>query len=71
MDLSSEHMVDIWERKVTTAKANKEMWTILRSLTINLSVPIAQIITDNGKTFVSQKQKADVFVRLSRDVSNL
>ena len=43
----------------------------MRSLTTNRSVSTAQIITDNGKNVVSQKQKADGFVRLYRDVSKL
>ena len=47
------------------------MWSIQRGLTTNRSVPAALIIADNCKSFVSQKQKADSFVRLYRDVSNL
>ena len=62
-NLTREQKTEIWE-KVTTAKAKKEMWSIMRSLTTNRSVSTAQIITDNGKNFVSQKQKADGFVRL-------
>ena len=34
-------------------------------------MPTAQIINDNGKNVVSQKQKADRFKRLYREVSNL
>ena len=47
------------------------MWSILRSLTANQSVPTAWIITDNGKNIVSQKQDADGFVRLYLYVNNL
>ena len=53
-----------------TAKATKEVRSILRSLTTNPSVPNARIIIDNGKNFANQKRKADGFVRLYRDVSN-
>ena len=42
----------------------------MRILTTNLSVPTARIITHNGKKIVSQKQKADSFVRHYRDMSN-
>ena len=52
-------------------KSEKEMWPILRSLTINRSMTTARIITDNGKNFVSQQQIADGFARLYRHVSNL
>ena len=55
---------------MTTAKAKKEMCSILRSLTTNRSVITARITTDSGKNFVSQKQKADSFVRLYQDVSD-
>ena len=48
-NLTSEGKDEIWERKVTTAKAKKEMWSIMRSLTTNRSVTTAQIIADNGK----------------------
>ena len=44
----SERRSDIWERTVTTAKAKKEMWSILRRLTTNRSVPSARIMNDNG-----------------------
>ena len=47
------------------------MWSILRSLATNRNVTTARIITDNGKNVFSQKQKADVFVRHYKDVSNL
>ena len=56
---------------MTTAKVKKEMWSILRSLTTYRSVSTARIITDNGKNIVSQKQKADGFIKHYRDVSNL
>ena len=55
---------------MTAANAKKEMWSIRSSLTTNRSVPTARILTDNGKAIVSQKQKADGFIRLHRDVSN-
>ena len=45
------------------AKGKKAMRPILRSLTTNRSVSTARIIRDNGKNCVSQKQKADGFVR--------
>ena len=48
---------------MTTEKAKKEIWLILHSLTINQSVSIAQIITDNDKNIVSQKQKDDGFCK--------
>ena len=54
-----------------TAKAKKEMGSILCSLTTNRSMPTARIITDNGKNVVSLKQKTDVYVRPYQDVSNL
>ena len=47
------------------------MWSTLHSVTTNRSVSTTRIIRDNGKNFVSQKQKADGFVRIFRDVSNL
>ena len=53
------------------AKVKKEMWSILRSLTTNRSMPTARIITDNDKNFVSQKQKTDDLVRINLDVDNL
>ena len=71
MNLTSERKAEILERKVTTAKPKKEVWTILRRFTIHRSVKTARIKTDNGKNFVSQKQKANGFVRPYRDVSNL
>ena len=49
-NLTSERKADISKQKVTTANTKKEMWSILRSLTDNRSVPTARIITDNGKT---------------------
>ena len=70
-NLTSERKAEILEQKMTTAKAKKELWSILRSFTANRSVPTAPLITDNGKNFVSQKQKTDGFARLYRDVSNL
>ena len=70
-NLTTEQKAKILEQKVTTAKAKKEMWPILRSPTTNRSMPTARIIADNGKNFVSQKQKADSFVIFYRDVSNL
>ena len=63
-DLTSELKAETWERKVTTAKTKKEMWSILRSLTTNRSVPTARIITDSGRNFFSQKKIAYHFVRL-------
>ena len=56
---------------MTTTKAKKEMWSMLRSFTTNLRVPTTRIITNNGKNFISQKPKADGFVRLYMDVSRL
>ena len=47
------------------------MWPILCGLNTRLSVSTAQIISDNGKNFVSQKQKSDGFARLFQDESNL
>ena len=44
---------------------------MLRSFTTNLRVPTTRIITNNGKNFISQKPKADGFVRLYMDVSRL
>ena len=41
-NLTSERKDEIWEWKVTTAKAKKEMWSTLRSPTTNRSVPTAQ-----------------------------
>ena len=70
-NLTSERKAVIWEWKVTTVKAKKEMLSILCRLTTNRSVPTAQFITDNGKDVSSQKQKAVILVRLYRDVSNL
>ena len=34
-------------------------------------MPTDNTITDNGKNFISQKQKSDSFERLNRDVRNL
>ena len=56
---------------MTTAKAKKQMWSMLRSITTNRSGPTTRIITDYGTNFVSQKQKADGLVRLSRDLIHL
>ena len=36
--LTSERKAKIWKRKVTTAKGNKEMWSVLRRLTTNRGV---------------------------------
>ena len=47
------------------------MGSIQRSLTTNRSVPTDRIKTDNGKNCVSQKQKADGFVKLYQDANNL
>ena len=48
IDLTSERNAEIWEWKVTTAKAEKEMWSILCSLTTDQKVPNAGIITSIG-----------------------
>ena len=56
---------------MTTVKGRKEMWPIMHSLTTNRSVSTACIISDNGKNFLSQKQKEDGFIRLCRDGSYL
>ena len=37
-NLTTERKAEIWERKVTTAKAKKEIWSILRSLTIQYTL---------------------------------
>ena len=68
--LTSEREAEIWERTVTTAKGKKEMRSIQRILTTSRSVTTARFIIDNGKNFISQKQKNDGFVRIYRDVSN-
>ena len=70
-NLSSERKDEILEQKMTTAKAKKETWSILRMYTTNRSLPLARTITDNCKNFVSQKEKANGFIGLYRDVSNL
>ena len=70
-NLTSKRKSQIWERKVTTSKWKNEMCSILRSLTANRSVSTPRIINDSDKSFVSQKQKADGFIGLYRDVSNL
>ena len=61
----------VLELNVTTAKAKKEMWSILLILTANRSMPTARIITDNGENIVCRMHDADGFVRLYPDVSNL
>ena len=58
-------------QKVTLVSGKKETWSILRSPTKNRIASIAPIISDKGKYFASQKQKADGFVRFHRDVNNL
>ena len=62
---------EIWERRILSVKGKKEMWSVLRSLTNTRSQDKARIITDNGATFVSPRQKANAFARLYKDVSTL
>ena len=52
-------------------KGTKEMWSILRNLTTNKTSDTARIISENGKNYVSPKQKANAFVKLYRSVSSL
>ena len=47
------------------------MWSILRNLTTNKTSDTARIISENGKNYVSPKQKANAFVKLYRSVSSL
>ena len=52
-------------------KGTKEMWSILRNLTTNKTSDTTRIISENGKNYVSPKQKAKAFVKLYRSVSSL
>ena len=52
-------------------KGKKEMWSVLRSLTTTKSQDKARIITDNGATYSSPRQKANAFARLYKNVSRL
>ena len=47
------------------------MWSILRNLTTNKTSDTARIISENGKNYVSPKQKANAFVKLYRSVISL
>ena len=69
--LVRERKAEIWERKVMKGKGTKEMWSILRNLTTNKTSDIARIIPENGKNYVSPKQKTNAFVKLYRSVSSL
>ena len=56
-NLTSERKAEILERQVTAAKAKKEMWSILCSLTTNRCILSAQIITDNGNNLLVRSKK--------------
>ena len=66
-----ERKAEIWERKVIKRKETKEIWSILRNLPTNKTFDTARIISENGKNYVSPKQKANAFVKLYRSVSSL
>ena len=69
--LVRERKAEIWERKVMKGKGTKKMWSILCKLTTNKTFDTARIISENGKNYVSPKQKANAFVKLYRSVSLL
>ena len=52
-------------------KGTKEMWSVLCNLTINKTFDTARIISENGKNYVSPKQKVNAFVKLYQSVSSL
>ena len=56
---------DIWKRKVMKKKGTKEIWSILQSLMSSRPTDTARIISESGTNYVSARQKANAFAKLT------
>ena len=62
---------DIWKSKVIEAKGTSNMWSMLKNLTNPKNNDPSRVIIKGDRTLVSNKQKADGFVRAYHTASTL
>ena len=68
--LTAEVKPGLWQHKVLEAKGTSEMWQVMKSHTDNKpNNNNTHIITDNGRAYVSQRQKANALMNMYQSVS--